>query len=132
MHEIFADPKKLRAPNTMNGKVGKKEAKFSVTFEPGKTVKVKDDEFKALMADKGGILSILLKDETLMERKSGDEEEPPEDSPPDSVKEAEDALMAAEDGLVKATNAEEKKAALADVKAAKKVLTAAQKAAKKA
>lgn len=131
MHEIYADPKKLRAPNTMNGKLGKKDKPFSVTFTPGETTKVKNDEYTCLLAEEGGVFGLLLGDETLLERASGDEKKPQED-PPDAVKEAEDALMAAEDELVKSTNAEEKKAALANVKAAKKVLTAAQKAAKKA
>ncbi len=151
MHLIYS---KLKSLNTLNGMVigDKKNKGFTVDFKPEVTTEVSDDQYDALMNDKGGIFESLHKSGDFIEsvEKSTNDiamlegnlvkaqraldnarEALKENDIVDGVKTAEDALALAEKALGKAANAEEKKAALADVKDAKKALVDAKKEVKK-
>jgi len=151
MHEIYS---KLDSLNTLNGVVvgATKNKSFTVDFKPGVTTQLPDDQYDALMEDKGGIFKILHKSGDFIEsvekvtddlsslegnlikaQKALDDarKAQKENDVVDGVKLAEDVLKGAEDTLKKASDANEKKGASIAVKNAKTALTKAQNAAKK-
>jgi len=119
MQLIYADKKKLRGPQVMNGKSG--DLRFEVFFVPGETAEVHDHEYKELVKDES--FSFLV-DEGVLHVKSGDGTKSKLDKAFEDVEKAKVALDNSKDD-------KEKKAASASLKKAETALAKEQKASKK-